>query len=439
MKTSPKTDILFVSHQYEIVGGGEKALLEMIQYLHKRGLRLHVIIGSPGSFAEELNKINVPHTIIFLPFWAHGGEDPSPFHFTSLNPAFNTTRQIVALIKQLNPRLCVTNTIVVPWLAYASALTSKHHAWMIHELGTAGLNLRYAIGESQTLRSIDLLSDIIFFNSKYTSKYYLPHISPSTQTGIVYPGGNTPMPDTISSPFTNKNAFKLVVVGQIKPQKGQLDAVKATSRLAASGKDIQIALVGKVEDKKYAAEIRRHIRKHKTEDRVVFAGYHDNPASIVDLADVAIVSSVNDAFGRVTVEAMLGGKPVVAAASAGTLEIITDNRTGLLYAPRDDKDLANKINLLITNPKKRAEIAKQGQLFAQATYTDTRRYKDFLSYFKKLPPKTALDLSPLCSSFDDFTATVSILDNVQSHLAHIESSRAWRALRGIKKVVKGKR
>ena len=434
-KKTDRVDILFLTHQYQVIGGAEKALLEMVEYLNGRGLNLHVIVGDKNEFSDALDKINVNYSVMYIPFWAHGGEDPSPFRFTSLNPAVNTTRQMVELIQKINPKLCVTNTIVVPWLAYASALTNTRHAWMIHELGTAGLNLRYAIGEQETLRNIDLLSDIIFFNSQYTSSYYLPYISPRTRTGIVYPGGNTPKPDDIKSPYM-PGAIKMILVGQIKPQKGQFDAVRAVREVRDAGMNVHLLLVGKVEDKKYASKMREFIKKHKIEKNVTFTGYMANPASFVKHADIAIVSSTNDAFGRVTVEAMMQEKPVIAAASAGTLEIIKHGKTGLLYKPGDEKDLADNIIELISNGRRRKSIAKRGKLFADDAYNYDSRYKDILNYFESLPEKTAINLTPLAGSFDDFTSTVAILNHVRWQLNQIVNSRAWRTIQMIRRVKK---
>jgi L-malate glycosyltransferase len=426
------TDILFVSHRHDIVSGGEKALLDMIKYTVSIGLKPHVIIGSRGTIVGYLEDMGVPYTEIFLPFWAHSGNDPSPFHFTSLNPTVNTTRQIVSLIQTLKPKLCVTNTIVVPWLAYASSLTNTPHAWFIHELGTAGFNFRYAIGEAQTLRTVDLLSDAIFYNSRFTAEYYLPHFSTNKEVRLVYPAGIPAAAETIESPF-DADAYKMVIVAQIKPQKGQLDAVKATHQLLQQGIAAQLAVIGDVEDTEYDKEIRAYIAKHHLESAIIFLGHQKNPSSYIALADACLVCATNESFGRVAVESMFLGTPVIGANSAGTAEIIDSESIGLLYKPRDIGDFCRQIKRLHSDPKVASSIARHAEKTVTKRYGETERYKQFVDYFKSLTgEKTALDLSPLESSFFDFTATVQTLESRNNRLESIEQSLPWRILSSIK-------
>lgn len=433
-----KTDILFLSHRYDIVSGGEKALLDMIKYVVSAGLKPHVIIGAKGNIVEYLDAMNVPYTEIFLPFWAHSGNDPSPFHFTSLNPTVNTTRQIVDLIRKLQPKLCVTNTIVMPWLGYASSLTQTPHAWFIHELGTAGFNFRYAIGEAETLRTVDILSDAIFYNSRFTAEYYLPHFSTNKDVRVVYPGGQPLEPTSIASPF-DSTAYKIVTIGQIKPQKGQFETIKAIHALKKKGINAQVALLGNIEDEDYEKEILAFISKHKLEESVLLLGHQKNPSSYLAIADLCVVNAVNESFGRVAVESMFIGTPVIGAASAGTTEIIDDKTMGLLYEPHNIDDLTEKITQLYKAPEQAAAIAKHAKKTAAKRYSDAARYREFMNYFKSTDgSKTALDLSPLASSFIDFTATVELFNDRDIRLKIIENSRQWKLLNSVKGKLLGK-
>ena len=55
--------------------------------------------------------------------------------------------------------------------------------------------------------------------------------------------------------------------------------------------------------------------------------------------DIALVASCSEAFGRVTVEAMLAGMLVIGADVAGTSELICDGVNGILY--EDDNQICN--------------------------------------------------------------------------------------------------
>lgn len=424
-------DVLFLSHRYDVTSGGEKALLDMISYLVKQNLRIHVIIGDSGNITSYLDEMGATYSVVYLPFWAHSGDDPTPFEFTSLNPTVNTTLQVVKIINNLQPRLCVTNTIVMPWLAYASAITRVPHAWMIHEVDAA-FNFRYAIGKEQTYKTIDLLSDKIFYNSRFTAGDYSPHFLLNKEINVIYPIGEIQKPRSIKSPF-RKSAAKLVCIGHIKAQKAQLDAVRAIKILKDEGKDVQLALVGGTEDKEYHQEILRYIKKYNLANDVLFIGQVKNPASYIALSDMLVSCATNESFGRVIVEAMTLGVPVIGARSAGTTEIINSNKLGLLYTPDDAKGLADCIKFLISKPKVAQNMSRDAREAALSTYSKNMCYDTFMQYVKSSPERHSLDLSVLASVTTDFDDSVALLRAREQEIEALKSGYLYRFTKKIRR------
>lgn len=436
--TNNRCDLLFVTHRHVVSGGAELALLEMLEYLKKKEFKSHVIVGAEASFSDKLKSLGIPYSIIGQPYWVHGPEDDSPFVYSASNPRINPTAQTVKLIQSLRPKLCVTNTITIPWLAYASSMTDTPHAWMVHELGTDGLKLQYHLGEEQTLRTIDHLSDAIFFNSPYAQRYYAKKMHSVKNTGIVFPGGAPKSPQSIESPF-HDSTLKIVIVGQIKPQKGQLDAVKSIKRLKDKGYSVQIAIIGGTEDQEYMNDLSSYVQQADLENQVIFLGHQANPSSHIAQADLVLVCATNEAFGRVTVESMMLRKPVIAAASAGTLDIIIDGENGVLYDPGNVHDLTSKIISLANDIKLRNTIARKGYSSAKKRYSDDNRYIEFVKYIAKPSiQKTSLNLLPLGSLANDYNDSVGHLGRVETQMQHIERSRAWRALRKIMRLIRGR-
>ncbi len=429
--TASPVDVLFLSHRYEVTSGGEKALLDLIEYVVSINLHVHVIIGGRGNIVDYLDKWNVSYSIVHLPFWAHGGEDMSPFVFDQpANPTNNPTLKIVELIESLKPKLCVTNTIVVPWLAYASAITSTPHSWMIHELDTSGLNLQYAIDKEQIIRSIDTLSDKIFYNSQYTAQYYLPKLTYNKDISVIYPAGKfQAITKATPSPFKT-SGLRIISVGQIKEQKGQIDAIKAAIVLKNKGIDFELLIVGgfNEEDKLYRNSLIELTERNDLNNKIRFLGHSDNPISLLKHAQIALNSATNETFGRVTVEAMLSGLAVIGADSAGTAEIIDHNKTGLLYKPGDHIELAEKILLLHDSPTLLEQISNHGKQNAEFKYSDSERFRPFVEYLNSGLMKKSLDLSPIRSVLSDFRATIS--------LANASLPIHTRALRKTKRLVK---
>lgn len=434
--TAKRIDILFASHMYQLVGGAELALYDEVVYLKKSGLHVHVIIGAEDSFSDALRKADIPYTHIDLAWWARASHDSSPYTYSHPDLHYNSLVKIVELINTLQPHLCATNTIVFPWMAYAAAMTNTPHIWQIHEMGHIH-HLQYELGKKQTFTTIDMLSNKVFYNSKTTAEYYTPYISKDKLGGIIYPIGPVNSTNTAptDSPF-NPNSFKLVAVGQVKAQKRQLDAVKVVRNLIKHGINAEIAIIGLLEDESYVKEVTSYIKKNKLSKQVHLLGFRDNPSAYVKLADVALFSAEKEAFGRVTVEAMSLGKPVVGAASGGTTEIIDDKKNGFLFDPGNIDQATDILKELYRDPALRTRIGGAARKQAIARFSQHTVYKPLLEYLSKVkhtPEGAPLNLTPLSSLIADHARLIndseqklSKIRALETELSLIHSSRSWK-------------
>jgi glycosyltransferase involved in cell wall biosynthesis len=76
--------------------------------------------------------------------------------------------------------------------------------------------------------------------------------------------------------------------------------------------------------------------------------------------DTFTMPSRTDSFGIVFLEAWANGRPVVAAAAGGVVEVVEDGRTGLLVPFGDPSALAAALNRLITHPSLARELGRNG-------------------------------------------------------------------------------
>lgn len=106
-------------------------------------------------------------------------------------------------------------------------------------------------------------------------------------------------------------------------------------------------------------------------DAVRAVGWHD-PAGLYRLyegADVAVVPSVwEEPFGRVAVEAMAAGLPVVATRVGGLQRIVLDGETGFLVPPADSHALADALRRLITDRGARRRMGSAGRARVEQEY-----------------------------------------------------------------------
>jgi len=98
-------------------------------------------------------------------------------------------------------------------------------------------------------------------------------------------------------------------------------------------------------------------------------------AAVIDhysWADLVVVCSRDEAFGRVTVEAMKAGKPVIGARSGGTAELIREGENGLLYTPGEVAELAGAIRRVAHDRILAGRLAECGRGWASETFTSDR-------------------------------------------------------------------
>jgi glycosyltransferase involved in cell wall biosynthesis len=126
-------------------------------------------------------------------------------------------------------------------------------------------------------------------------------------------------------------------------------------------------------DERYKEALHRMAREYELEDRLHFLGFRDDIPRLMHLVDVVLHTSVApEPFGRVIVEGMLSGKPVVASRAGGATEILDPPRTGLLVPPGDAGVLTTALQRLYQHPHQAAEMGQQAKQHALRHFSVTR-------------------------------------------------------------------
>jgi glycosyltransferase involved in cell wall biosynthesis len=179
-------------------------------------------------------------------------------------------------------------------------------------------------------------------------------------------------------------------VGRLNAWKGQLLAVEAFEHLHAQrpGRH-RLLIVGSAfaGQEHFEAELEARLAASPCRDAIRRLPFRDDIDSVWQVSDVVLVPSLEpEPFGRVAIEAMAHGRPVVAAAHGGLVEIVDDERTGLLFKPRDAEALAAAMERLAVYPELRAAMGaagreRQASLFSVAAYADhmARVFKQMLT------------------------------------------------------------
>jgi glycosyltransferase involved in cell wall biosynthesis len=180
-----------------------------------------------------------------------------------------------------------------------------------------------------------------------------------------------------------RSGFRCVVVGALGEGKRQEEAILAMTELDRPGRATQLLVVG-AGDSAYEQRLRRLIDEHGLGRRVFLMGHVPNPYPLVESADAVLICSRYEGFGRVTVEGMLAGKPVVGARSGGTAELIADGETGYLYTMGDHRELAAIVQRLAERPAEGRRVGERARIWARRRFTRERYASELLGLLEPL-------------------------------------------------------
>jgi glycosyltransferase involved in cell wall biosynthesis len=269
------------------------------------------------------------------------------------------------MVANMSPDVIVTNTSTFPHGAVVALIERVPHVWYVRECVTGQFALKHFFGNFPSLTFMSALSTRIVTCSRTVAAALGQYTDPR-KIRTIYNAVDAPeLP--ISGPLSD-HPLRLLTLGRFNPGKGQEDVVRATGILIERGLDVELSLVGDGEDD-YRAKLAAMAGASAARTRIHFHDFSSSPASYLHQCDVFVMTSRHEAFGRVTVEAMRAGRPVVAANLGGTLEIVRNGATGLLYRAGDPADLARQIMMLSESDSLSSEIAARGQEWARRTFS----------------------------------------------------------------------
>jgi L-malate glycosyltransferase len=169
----------------------------------------------------------------------------------------------------------------------------------------------------------------------------------------------------------SRRPLRVGIVGELSEVKGQADFVRAAARVAERfGEGVEFVIVG--EDASPSGENRARVERLVAESglarRVTLTGRRDDVADLLASLDLLVSASRTEAFGLALVEAMACGVPVVATATEGAREVVSDGLTGSIVPIGDVRALAAAISSLLEDDARRRELGARARDSARARF-----------------------------------------------------------------------
>lgn len=177
---------------------------------------------------------------------------------------------------------------------------------------------------------------------------------------------------------------KTFLVGQVAKLwkgKGHDTLLAAFARLRRTRPNARLVLVG---DGPLRSAIARQASCLGIEDHLFFTGHREDIAAITAQLDVATLCSGYEGMGRVVVEAMAAGTPVVASRVGGITELIEEGRTGYLVPPGDDIGLADRLGRLAGDRSLRRRMGRCARLCVDERFDEGAMAADIAAIYRDL-------------------------------------------------------
>ena len=164
-------------------------------------------------------------------------------------------------------------------------------------------------------------------------------------------------------------------VGRLVAWKGQRVFLRALARLRPRYPSLRGLIVGapEADGAQYAQELMELTRQLGLEGEVTFAGFRQDISHLLRAMDVLVhASTAPEPFGRVIIEGMAAGAPVIGTNAGAVPEIIEDKVTGLLVPPGDEEAMAEAIAWVLDHPQERQAMCKAARCNVELKFTTAK-------------------------------------------------------------------
>lgn len=305
------------------VGGVETGTVDLARYLVKSGHKVVVVSGG-GELVDDLESSGAIHYQL-------------PVQKKSISTIIKTIPKLVEIIKKEQINIVHARSRVPAWIAYFA--TRKTHTVFIttcHGYYKKHL-FSYVMGFS---KRVIVLSNII--GRHMIDDFGVPY----ERIRLIPRSVDLERFKYVSPQKKRREEFNVGIIGRITPLKGHLYFIKAMAKVASVIPRLKIWIVGDVPPSRqaYKEQLEVLVKRLGLWQATQFLGtQRDIPAILAHLDLLVLATVTHEAFGRVIVEAQASGVPVVATQVGGVVDIIEDQKTGLLVPPSDPTSMASAI------------------------------------------------------------------------------------------------
>lgn len=345
-----KGNILYICHEGKM-GGASKSLVALSNLIKGKGYNIVALVPFKNcDIKRELEKNKIEVISSFYMWWQYPKKNSLIYKILyRFNFVFSKIA-ILKLIKYSFDIVHVNSSVIDIGIKISKKFNSKL-IWHFREYGYPDMGLRYILGKDKSMNIVNNNCDKVIFISNDIKNYYGDYIK--CDNVVIY---NGIMLDNLYKKKKNEyfkdDRVNFLISGALQEGKGQKIAILAIKELIDKEiYNVQLNIAGN-DMNNYESELRKLVIQNNLEKYVNFLGFCKDIQSVRKNNDIELVCSNREAFGRVTIEAMMCSNMVIASDTGANPELVIENVNGLLFKNGDYKDLAEKMEYIINNKHK---------------------------------------------------------------------------------------
>lgn len=305
------------------------------------------------------------------------------FSNTPINPLWYF--HIKKIVKEEQP-VIINAHAPVPFMADVAALASNKITYVLTYHSGSMLkknsifNFPIFIYERVFLKYILRRAEFIICTSDYIRGVFLKNYKHKSLT--INPGVDA-VRNLIKKTSETKIVLFVASLAKSQRYKGLEYLLKAFVKVRRQIKDVRLAVVGEGDA---ISDYKKIAKELGIARNVVFTGalYGKKLDKMFKAANVFVLPSLNEGFGKVLIEAMAHGTPVIGTKVGGIPDIITHGKEGFLVPPGDTAQLAKSIIRILENNSLASSLGKAGLEKVKANYLWSKQVDATNEIFEKL-------------------------------------------------------
>ena len=231
-------------------------------------------------------------------------------------------------------------------------------------------------------KSLFAQADAICAVSEFSKRYEEENLSPDKDIEVIYnPIDSNAFENVVS---TDPEQPTILFFGKIAEMKGVLSLLKAFNLVAEKHPQVKLRLLGNGDVEKVKQCI-----DSRFADRVEFAGFvpHERIADEIDAATFCVLPSYFENFSMAALEVLARCKALIYTERASGKELIEEGVNGFLVNPDDVGQIAEKMDLLLTDSELRHRLAESGYEMCRSRFSTETIIPQMETYYNNVIQK----------------------------------------------------